>query len=377
MTSRVIVRSATYEPEVLRPLVFEMMEAMGGSEIRRGARILVKPNLLCPAEPHQAILTHPVIVRAAVEYILEKGAKPLIADSPAIGSFEKILRMSGIRDALKGLDVECRPFEKSVRVEIGEPFGAIDIAEDAVRSDAIVNLAKLKTHSQMLITLTVKNLFGCIIGYRKPEWHMRAGVEQQVFAKLLVRICETLHPTFNILDGILALEGAGPGRGGSPKELGVMLGGSDPFAVDLAVCRMIGLNPALSPVLKASTEMGRSAMTAEIDGSLPVIQGFRLPQLTHLVYGPRCLQGFIRRQLLQRPVCSAAKCRMCGECWKLCPANAIRPEGQLRGFDYDRCIRCYCCIEVCPSGALRPVETIAGRIARRVAAALLPSGRAG
>ena len=262
-------------------------------------------------------------------------------------------------------------------MDIGEPFGAIDIAKEAIQADAIVNLAKLKTHSQMLLTLAVKNLFGCIVGYRKPEWHMRAGVDRQVFAKLLVRIGETLRPTFNIVDGILALEGEGPGRGGSPKELKVILGGTDPFAVDLTVCRMIGLDPALSPVLKAAMEMGRPASVVEIDGLLPAVRGFRLPRLTHLVYGPSCLQGFIRRQLLQRPVCIGERCRMCGECWKLCPAMAIKPEKQSLRFDYDRCIRCYCCIEVCPAGALQTTETIAGRIVRRVAAAFLPPGKAG
>jgi uncharacterized protein (DUF362 family)/Pyruvate/2-oxoacid:ferredoxin oxidoreductase delta subunit len=350
---------------------------MGGTEIRSGSRVLIKPNLLSPATPRQAILTHPAIVRAVAEYILEKGARPLIADSPAMGSFETLLRTSGIRDALRGFDVECRPFQNSVRVDIGEPFGVIDIAEEAVRADVIVNLAKLKTHSQMLLTLAVKNLFGCIVGYRKPEWHMRAGVERQVFAKLLVRIGEALHPSFNILDGILALEGEGPGRGGVPKELGILLAGKDPFALDLAVCLMIGLDPALSPVLKAAADMGRSIGDLEIDGSLPLIRGFRLPLLTPLIYGPKSLHGFIRRQFLRRPVCSEAACRMCGECWKICPAAAITPAERPLRFDYERCIRCYCCLEICPSGALRTAETLAGRIARRVAAVALPPGASG
>jgi uncharacterized protein (DUF362 family)/Pyruvate/2-oxoacid:ferredoxin oxidoreductase delta subunit len=350
---------------------------MGGAEIRSGSLVLIKPNLLAPATPRQAILTHPAIVRAVAEYILDRGARPLIADSPSIGSFDLILRTSGIRDALRGLDVECRPFQNSARVDIGEPFGVIDIAEEAVRADVIVNLAKLKTHSQMLLTLAVKNLFGCIVGYRKPEWHMRAGVERQIFAKLLVRIGETLHPTFNILDGILALEGEGPGRGGVPKELGIILAGKDPFTIDLAVCRMIGLDPEQLPVLKAAAEAGKPTEVMVIDGSLPTIWGFRLPRLTPLIPGPKCLQGFIRRQLLRRPVCDGTVCRMCGECWIICPAAAIMPEEKPLSFDYDRCIRCYCCIEVCPFGALRTTETLAGRIVRRVAAVILPIGAKG
>ncbi len=370
----VIVRQAGYEGGEIRSLVFGMMDAMGGAEIRRGSLVLVKPNLLSPARPGQAVLTHPSIVRAAVEYVLERGARPLLADSPAIGSFETILRMSGIRDALKGLECECRPFRDSVRVDVGPPFGAIEVAEEALRADAIVNLPKLKTHSQMLLTLAVKNLFGCIVGYRKPEWHMRAGADRQAFAKLLVRIGRTLMPSFNILDGILALEGEGPGRGGVPKQLGVVLAGRDPFSVDAAVCRMVGLDPRRLPILDASAAMGEPQEEPQIDGDLPAIRGFRLPRLTPLIYGPKRLHGFIRRQLLQRPVCDGGLCRMCGECWKICPAGAIAPEVEPLRFDYDRCIRCYCCIEVCPFGALHAVEPRAGRVVRAVAERLLRPG---
>jgi uncharacterized protein (DUF362 family)/Pyruvate/2-oxoacid:ferredoxin oxidoreductase delta subunit len=363
--SRVIVRQATYENTVLRPLIFAMMEAMGGAEIRRQDRVLIKPNLLCPARPHHAVLTHPAIVRFVAEYCLEKGARPIVADSPAIGSFEMILRMSGIRDALQGIDCECRPFRHSVKVDVGGPFGEIDIAEEALQADRIINLPKLKTHSQMLLTLAVKNLFGCIVGFRKPEWHMRAGIDRQAFAALLVRIGRTLKPAFTILDGILAMEGEGPGRGGAPKELGILMAGSDPFAVDLAVCRMLGLEPGQFPLLKAAAMEG--PLTApEIDGPLPEIRAFRLPRLTPLVYGPKFMQGFIRRQLLRRPVCDDGLCLMCGECGKICPARAITPEGETLRFDYDRCIRCYCCIEVCAAGALRSAEATVARLFRRL-----------
>lgn len=206
---------------------------------------------------------------------------------------------------------------------------------------------------------------------------MRAGVDRQMFAKLLVRIGQRLRPACNILDGILALEGEGPGRGGVPKPLGVLMAGDDPFAIDLAVCRMIGLDPLQVPLLKAAAQSDGLLTEPRIDGTLPEIRGFCLPRLTPLVYGPVFLQGFIRRQLLQRPVCDGQRCRMCGECWKICPAGAIAPQETSLRFDYGRCIRCYCCIEVCPTGTLRTAETLAGKVVRRAAALILPAGRTG
>jgi uncharacterized protein (DUF362 family)/Pyruvate/2-oxoacid:ferredoxin oxidoreductase delta subunit len=375
--SAVIVRNASYESDALRPLIFGMMEAMGGEEIRKGSRVLIKPNLLSPALPRHAVITHPSVIRAAVEYCNERGVRPLVADSPATGVFDLLLRVSGIRDALRRLDCECRPFLNSVRVDIGEPFGAIEIAEDAVRADVIINLPKLKTHSQMFLTLAVKNLFGCVVGYRKPEWHMRAGVDREAFARLIARIGRTLRPAFNILDGVLAMEGQGPGMGGVPRKLGILLAGSDPFALDRAVCRMLALDPEQVPVLKVARQMGFPAPEAEIDGSWPAIPDFKFPAFTSLLMGPKFLHGLIRRQVLRRPVCDPALCRMCGECWKICPARSITPEEKPLRFNYESCIRCYCCIEVCSFGALDTAETLAGRIVRRAAAFILPPGETG
>jgi uncharacterized protein (DUF362 family)/Pyruvate/2-oxoacid:ferredoxin oxidoreductase delta subunit len=365
--SEVIVTTSAYDEQRLRPLLFEMLARLDDGRIQRGTRVLIKPNLLSPAAPREALLTHPLVVKAVAEYCLDKGAGVQLSDSPAIGSFERILRENGIRDALKGLDVVCKPFERSIKVDIGSPFDGIEMAEDVLAADVIINLPKFKTHGQMLLTLAVKNMFGVIVGIRKPQWHMRAGVDRDMFAKLLVRIHARVRPAFAILDGILAMEGEGPGKSGVPRQLGIVMGSRDGMAMDEAVCRMIGIDPLLLPTHRAAQHLGMTDAGLEITGRLPQIQNFRLPEITPLIYGPKVLHGFFRRHLVQRPVHDPARCKMCGECWKICPANAISHSAKSLSFDYDRCIRCYCCIEVCPHDALHAVETVAGRMIREIA----------
>jgi Pyruvate/2-oxoacid:ferredoxin oxidoreductase delta subunit len=171
------------------------------------------------------------------------------------------------------------------------------------------------------------------------------------------------------------MEGQGPGMGGFPRELGVLLAGTDPFALDRVACRMVGVDHEALPILKAAAKMGFPASEAEIDGELPAIGDFRLPRMTSLVYGPKFLQGFIRRHVLQRPVLNVESCRICGECWTFCPAGAITRKEKLPFFDYDRCIRCYCCLEVCPHGALDTADTLAGKVFRKAASFILPTGK--
>ncbi len=366
--TKVVLKKSTYDYDMVKALFFETMDAIGGDLIGRGDRVLIKPNLLSPASPRDAVLTHPMIVKAAVEYVLQNGARPRVSDSPAIGSFEKIMKDSGIRDALAGLDVDCRAFENSLRTDIGEPFNKIEMAEDAIYADVIINLPKLKTHSQMLLTLGVKNMFGCVVGYRKAEWHMRTGIDRTMFAKLLVLIYQRISPSFTILDGILAMEGEGPGKSGRPRELGILMGSRDAVALDSTVCRMVGLDTDRLPTLKAAREMGIMETDIEIDGNLPIIHDFRLPSISPLLYGPRKFHGFIRKHLLQRPVPDNLSCQVCAECRKICPAGAISLREKTLSFDYDRCIRCFCCIEVCPYGALHARETFPGRIIREFVA---------
>jgi len=365
--SIVIVKRVTYDYEKVKSTFCEVVDSIGQDLISKNSRVVIKPNLLMAAPPEKAIVTHPVLVRAAAEYAIDRGASVQISDSPAIGSFKKIIRESGIERALEGLPVEFKEFKTSVEVEVGEPFGRIEIAEDAVHADVVINLPKLKSHSQMLLTLGVKNLFGCIVGFAKPEWHLRTGVDRESFARLLLRIYQAVKPAVTVLDGILALEGRGPSKGGRPKHIGVLIGSADAVAVDIVVCKMLGVEPDNLLTNRMAKAMGLFPSEIRLEGDLPAVRDFRLPEITPLVFGPPLFHGLIRRHLVQRPVTDKRLCKECGDCQRYCPASAIGRDGERIAFDYDKCIRCYCCIEVCPHGAIRAEETLLGRIMRKIA----------
>jgi uncharacterized protein (DUF362 family)/ferredoxin-like protein FixX len=363
---KVIFRKAEYDYNVLKPLIYGIIDNACPVPIKKRMRVIIKPNLLIPAKPESAVITHPLVVKAAAEYVLEKGGKVTVSDSPAVGLFGKILKDGGYRKAFEGLDVEFREFKESVKTEIGKPFGAIEIAKEALEADAVINMAKLKTHAQMLLTLGVKNLFGCIVGLKKPEWHLRSGVDREMFAKLLVRIHSRVNPCITIVDGILGMEGQGPGKGGRPRKIGTLIGGSSAFAVDVAVCKMLGVDPDRLPTNRAAKELGLAGYDVDIIGDFEVVKNFVFPVQDPLTFGSKPVRSILRRHLVQRPAADRKLCKLCGECWKYCPAKAISHDKDQISFDYDKCIRCYCCIEVCPEGALKAVETFPGKVIRKL-----------
>ena len=364
--SKVIFKRTSYNYKNLKPILFEMIATLGEDLISKQDRVLIKPNLLMPAKPENAVITHPFVVRAVAEYVLSKGGIPMIFDSPATGSIEKIKVEGGYYKAFRGLDVEVKEFSRSIKVNIGEPFGSIEIAREVFEVDVIINLPKLKTHTGMLLTLGVKNLFGCIIGLKKPEWHLRSGIDREMFARLLVQICHAVNPSITIADGILAMEGQGPGKRGIPRPLGILVGGRDVFAVDMAICTVLGLDPKELLTHKTAKKLRLTSNEVYVDGDLNIVNDFKFPELKPLICGPKQLHKFIRKHMIQRPEIEDLLCNLCGECWQYCPAKAITCSNEKIDFDYDICIRCYCCMEICPHGALYAIEPFPARIMRRL-----------
>lgn len=356
------IRRAAYG-DSLKATIYNMLTTGMGPRIARG-RVLIKPNLLLAAKPAQAVTTHPRVVRAVVQFVRDQGGDPVVADSPAVGRMSRIYRGGAYREALQDLDVPFEAFDAEAMVDIGPPFGRVPLARQALEADAVINLAKLKTHSQMTLTLGVKNTFGCVVGLKKTEWHMRAGVDKALFARLVVQIHQAIAPAFTLIDGIEGMDGHGPGKAGRPLPLGLLIGSRSAFTADHAVCDLIGLPPEQLPTLAAADALGLSHAPSRVTGDGPDHISFKLPEAGTARFGPDCLQPFLRRHLLRRPVADAELCRLCGECWQYCPAGAIRCGDDRLRFDTNRCIRCYCCIEVCPHGALTSAETLPGRLLR-------------
>jgi len=359
-------RIDSYKYPLLKEKLYCLIEGFLENKNIKNQRVILKPNLLTVASVESAILTHPLVVKAVAEYFIDKGAKVQLSDSPATGSFERILKKGGYIDALKGLNIKLTEFKSSKTIDIGPPFGKIEIATDALEADILVNIPKLKTHTQMLLTLAVKNLFGTVVGIRKPQWHFRTGIDRLLFATLLVRIAKVLNPSINIMDAIVGLHGQGPGKRGSPKPIGALFASSNPFALDMAVCTLVGLPPEKLLTVKVALQEGLIEKHPIIEGDSVTITDFSLPETTSLVFGPSFMKGFLRKHLTQRPVVQNDLCNQCQSCIKICPACAIKLSESAVRFNYDICIRCYCCVEVCPQGALYAHEPVLSKMMKKI-----------
>ncbi len=243
---------ADYAPELLQQQLLACLQA-AGVRFGRGERVLLKPNLLKAAD---LACTHPQVVRAACVYVLEHGARPFVADSPAFGSGRRVARAIGLSQALQGLDAPLTNMTRPIRCKL--PMGhSVGISRDALEADAILNLPKLKAHCQMRVTGAVKNLFGCVPGTRKAVLHTLHGDVQGApdacgsraprFESLIIELAGLLPPTSSLMDGVTAMHAQGP-SGGRPYPLGLLAASREAVALDTAVYAVLGLRPEDVPL---------------------------------------------------------------------------------------------------------------------------------
>src|SRR3990172_2744264 len=259
MSKVVLKRCPDYDIERVYQSIAESIELLGGisSFINKGERVLLKPNLLSAKPIEKAVTTHPAVIEAVIRIVKDAGANPFIGDSPGIGSAGQVAAKSGIKEVAERCGVDIVNLSDGVLIENdkGKVFKRFDVSRMAFEADAIINIPKLKTHAMMTMTLGVKNLFGCVPGKRKVSWHFEAGHDKMAFAKMLVELYTLLSPSLTILDGIVGMEGDGPGSG-SPREMGIVAASGDAVALDLVVSRMVGLKREELPTTMAALELG-------------------------------------------------------------------------------------------------------------------------
>ena len=354
-----IVKCQNYDEEKVLGGLRQSIDLIGGIRafVREGSRVLLKPNLLFGKSPEKAVTTHPAVVKGVIQIVREAGGVPFIGDSPSVGSLMRTAEKAGIKAVANELICPLVEFNNPVlpSQRRGNIFKQLEIDQTVLEADVIINLPKFKTHSLTLLTLGVKNLFGCVPGPRKALWHLKAGEDRKTFAQILVDIYQVIQPSLTILDGIVGMEGNGP-NSGRPIPLGLILASRDSVSLDQIACDLVGISRESLLTNRVAIEQGLGKDGIEVVGER--VEDVRIPhfQFPTLSQPDWNLPGFLRRALknalASKPVVQEEMCNACGQCSEICPPKALVRKEKDLVFDYGRCIRCLCCLEVCPEGAI-------------------------
>jgi uncharacterized protein (DUF362 family)/Pyruvate/2-oxoacid:ferredoxin oxidoreductase delta subunit len=362
MNNVVAVRKCEeYDYEKVYRAVSEIYEACGGPDVS-GSRVLLKPNVLTDEAPERCITTHPVVFEAMVRMLQQKGATVIAGDSPAVHlrGFRPV--KSGLSEVCERTGIEWIDFTTKP-AEIKLKNGKIKVASAAIDADIIISMPKFKNHELVYFTGAVKNTLGLVPGFTKAKQHALFQ-NRESFSRFLVDLSEAVTPQFFLIDGIMGMEGPGPGQG-YPFRTGVLIGSTNPVALDIAASTVAGYDPLKIPTNRIALERQvwlKSAGEISYNGPLPeslVKKDFKRIPITP---NRNVSWQFIKRRMPflrrfdRRPDFIHSNCTGCRECIKICPENAIvmHPEWQNWVVLTDnKCIRCFCCSEVCKYHAVK------------------------
>lgn len=368
MPSKVsITRASSYDSAEVYSAVKRAVDLIGGmgAFVRKGESILLKPNLLSARPPESGVDTHPEVVRAVARLAKEEGARLFLGDSPGGLGYKNAgstYEISGMKTVCAQEGITLVDFDSARNIN-GMPISVL--AKDV---DGIITIPKMKTHDLMTLTGAIKNSYGLAIGHFKADCHLKAPLPAD-FAKRVVDVFETVVPRLAVMDGIVAMEGAGPAAG-ELRNAGLIIAGNDCVACDAVFAKIAGLDPLRLHIIAEAyrRKLGEADIAKiEVLGESikdATLRDFRLPDTSVVMKIPKPLLSILTKAIRFLPQINDRICRRCRICEKSCPAKCITITDAGSRIDHRSCIKCFCCHELCPYGAVSIKRSLLAKIIR-------------
>ena len=370
----VLLPCGEYDEEKIYSLLKQGLDLLGGVEalIPKEAKILLKPNLLKKAEVEKAVITHPVVVGAFARILRENGYEHIVlADSCGHGTTQAVIRGTGMDTYLEKYHIPAIDYSEGVKTAYPQGIQAKEfiLPKELLDQDCVISLSKMKTHALERITGAVKNSYGFVYGFHKAKGHTQYPSADS-FARMLIDLNKCVAPKLYVMDGIVAMEGNGPGSG-DPVPMNVMLMSTDPVALDSVFSCLIYLKPEMVPTNYQGEKMGLGTWKEEKitlmapDGEISMadaVKRYGNPDFnvdrTEVRKNIWTRMAGALKIFQKKPYIEADKCVRCGICVQSCPVpgKAVdfrKGKDKPPVYDYRKCIRCFCCQEMCPKKAIK------------------------
>ncbi len=369
-----LIRCEDYEPMHVRQALLDVLAPLGGLDfVQPGMRIAIKTNLITAKHYDAAATTHPVMLAQLCQLILERGAQPIVGDSPGgpflLSYLKTAYHVAGMGMVEKAGGILNENLKsRTVTFPEGKVLKTVTYTDWLTECDAVISFAKLKTHAMLGMTAAVKNQFGIIPGVMKSEFHSLYPKTVD-FCDMLIDLNEFIKPRLALIDGVTAMEGNGPAAG-TPRKLGCLIASDSVYHADVAAAEIIGRTYTQLPLLAAAVQRGLAPKSSKQLDLIGKIEAFQVSDFKNLDIGSISFGGnensffmrTIRNLIARRPGLDRTKCVGCGKCVSHCPRNAIHMKHNMPVFNVQACIRCFCCQELCPKNAISVKTTLLSKL---------------
>lgn len=361
MAKVALVYCDSYESDSVKQGIERIFALLGDqAKLYNDHDVLLKPNLCLPEPYEKALTTHPEVMKQVGIYVMRTGKQVIVGDTP-VGKSDperrkRLWEATGTNAVISNSGFSRSDLDQNIsihRLKIRAKEIIIPISSD-IFTYRVVNLPKMKSHGYMLLTGAVKNLYGVLPEYTKKRLHRELENKEQ-FSELLMRLYQIVGCRLHIMDGIVAIEGEGPGVKGVPRKMHVLLASQDGVAVDTLAACLMNIDPLQVPTNYMALQMGfgyKDLSDLELVGDPvePLIaRDFHLPIIDS--HTDRVSEKLFALSTYSVNV-NRDECRLCGSCIENCPGDAMHMVDSVIQIDPQRCKSCLVCHEVCPYGAV-------------------------
>ena len=270
--SRVSIVKGKFPPDKIEidRMVRKAVDLAGGlqGKIRKGSRVVLKPNLFAPYPPPISVDRR--VVASMVKMAREAGASRVtVIEGVSVGTLMKrvrpsmtpcgmsrgfktseVMKLLGITKAVEEAGGEVLGVEDAEKVEVdikgGIALHKVNYPKVVLDSDCFINMPAMKTHTMTMVTLSIKNLQG-LLDERGRYYSHRDDLQQH-----MVDISKIRKPDLVLLDGLLGMEGMGAGEAGTAVEMGVIMASADTVALDSIASMCMGMD---NPMVVSTTRL--------------------------------------------------------------------------------------------------------------------------
>lgn len=229
-----------------------------GRFVKPGDTVAIKPNAAWQRAPEQAATTHPEVVTALIKMCREEGAKRILVIEHMIDTPPRLIwDITGLGSASRAAGAEAisahdqRDYVK-LNIPKGKTLTSDDVIRDLLEADVFISAPIAKVHSGSVITAALKNMMGVI--WNRQYWH-QAGLQQ-----CIADFSTAVRPDLILLDANRILLTNGPKGPGETKDVGEVIAGLDPVAVDAYAATLLGLQPRDVPHVELAHQSGVGEM---------------------------------------------------------------------------------------------------------------------
>jgi len=317
MTEVSIVRreNEVLDDEKIYQMVKEAVELIGGwkNVIKKGDRVLIKPNLVRPAPPPTT--TDPRVTAALCRLCFEAGAGEVIVgeDTATMTHWwregmntRKCFELTGMQEAVEKVGAKILPFDED-EFPIVEIPGALTlrkggIAKACLEADVIIPNPVMKCSLEGTATLNLKDLHGVTEPYITRLQYHRQDLHQK-----LVDVNKFLRDKIKlaVIDAITPMEGYGPIYGTAIEGFNTIIASNDPVAGDTVGCAVMGIDPYQHDMVRLANHQGVGV------GELNKIsiKGVPLKEFTHKFadWYPHVKGAFKNVEVIEGGVCRSCR----------------------------------------------------------------------